>query len=416
MILLKAINLNYIHPAKQVTDQAEIMQIMEVALSGHFAGGVKSDEFRKKLQDFLHIKHVVLCNSGSSANLLAASSTTSPKFKKQMFPGDEVITAACGFPTTVNPTIQNGFKPVFIDCELGTYVPTLEKIEEAITEKTRAIFLTHTLGNLFPVEEVQNLCDLFDLVLIEDCCDALGSRYNGKLAGTFGDFGTLSFYPAHMISCGEGGAVYTRSSMNMTILESFRDWGRACWCAPGCDNTCGKRFSWEHEGLPFGFDHKYTYEHIGYNLKMSDLNAAIGVAQMDKLEGFIEARKRNHTELFNDFHAEGLDEWFILPKAAPNSDPVWFGFCLTIENNAPFSRRDIVTFLEEKGIGTRQLFGGNLLRHPAYRDIDHRVSGSLRNSDKILIDSFWFGCHPAIGNEERDRIVSAFFEFTREKI
>lgn len=405
--------MNYIHPAKQVTDNTELFQIMQVALSGHYAAGVKSDEFRKKLQDFLRIKHVVLCNSGSSASLLAVSATTSPKFKKQLFPGDEVVTAACGFPTTINPILQNGLKPVFIDSELGTYVPSLEMIEAAVTDKTRAIMLTHTLGNPFPVEEVQKICELFDLVLIEDCCDALGATYNDRLVGTFGDFGTLSFYPAHHISCGEGGAVYTRSSMNMTILESFRDWGRACWCAPGCDNTCGKRFDWEYEGLPYGFDHKYVYDHIGYNLKMSDLNAAVGVAQIDKAKGFIETRRKNHTELFNDFHTEGLDEWFILPKATPNSNPSWFGFCLTIRDQARFSRRDIATFLEEKGIGSRQLFGGNLLRQPAYKDLDNKVVGSLKNSNKILLDSFWVGCHPAIGNLERDRIVSAFIEFTK---
>jgi CDP-6-deoxy-D-xylo-4-hexulose-3-dehydrase len=399
--------MTYIHPAKQISGEEEVAQILEVANSGHFAGGIKTTEFEKLLKKFIGVRHVVTTNSGSSANLLALS-VLAKGFPKGM----EVITAACGFPTTVNPIIQNGFIPVFVDVALGTYVPTLEMIREAITEKTAGIVLAHTLGNPFAVEEVAEICKELGLFLVEDSCDALGSTYNGRMVGTFGDFGTLSFYPAHHISTGEGGAVVTNKSLNMVDAESFRDWGRSCWCPPGVDNTCGKRFEHEYADLPYGFDHKYVYNNLGYNLKMSDLNAAVGVAQMGRLEGFIHSRRENHEILGYHLRAHGMDEFFIPPVATKKSNPSWFGYCLTIRDGMPFTRRDVVTFLESEGIGTRQLFGGNLLHHPAYQNIDYRISQELKNSDKILKDTFWIGCHPGIGQEERQRIVLAFDKFT----
>lgn len=406
--------MQYIHPAKQVTDNEEIKQILDVALSGHYAGGVKTEEFSKKLKQFLGIKNVVLCNSGSSANLLAVSACLSPKFQKRIYSGDSVITTAVGFPTTVNPLFQNGLKPTFIDAELGTYVPSLDMILEAITLRTRVIILAHTLGNPFQEKELAEECERREITLLVDACDGLGSTYAGQYVGTYADMATLSFYPAHMISCGEGGAVYTRSSLNRVILESFRDWGRDCWCEPGKDNTCGKRFNWDYEELPHGFDHKYVYEHLGYNLKMSDLNAAVGVAQMDKLPFFIEKRRYNHAALKLSFQEAGFDEYFILPEATPNSDPVWFGFCLTIRDGMSFTRHDLVQYLESNQVGTRQLFGGNLLRHPAYANLDYDKVGDLRNADKILMDSFWVGVHPAIGGAEIFHIVSIFSDFLKQ--
>lgn len=402
----------YIPPAKQVTDHAEIMQILEVALSGHYAGGVKTDEFSKKLKQFLGIKNVVLCNSGSSANLLAVSACLSPKFQKRIYSGDSVITTAVGFPTTVNPLFQNGLKPTFIDAELGTYVPSLEMILEAITPRTRLIILAHTLGNPFQEKELAEECEKRGIILLSDCCDALGSTYDGQIVGTYSDMATLSFYPAHIISCGQAGAVYTRSSLNKVILESFRAWGRQCFCPPGKDNTCGKRFSHEYEELPYGFDHKYVYDHIGYNLDTSDLNAAVGVAQMDKLPDFIIKRRENHATLKLLFQEAGFDEYFILPEATPNSNPVWFGFCLTIRDGMPFTRHDLVQYLESNQVGTRQLFGGNLLRHPAYANLDYDKL-DLHNADKILMDSLWFGCHPGMGEIEIFHIVTTFNNFLK---
>lgn len=402
--------MDYIHAAKQVTDQAEIDQIMEVALSTHYAGGAKADEFSKKLKKFLKVKNVVLCNSGSSANLLAMSAAKELYGLKD---GDEVITTACGFPTTVNPIIQNGLIPVFIDVDLGTYVANLATVEAAIGERTKAIFMAHTLGNPFSEREVREMCDTYGMVLISDCCDALGATYEDRHVGTFSRFATLSHYPAHQLSCGEGGTVYGQSDWANVTVKSLAEWGRSCYCEPGKDNTCGKRFCWNYETLPYGFDHKYVYERIGYNLKMSDLNAAVGVAQMDKLEGFVEARRKNHTELWLDFTFHGLDEYFILPKDTLKSKPSPFGFCLTIRDGMPFTRLELVRFLEENQIGTRQLFGGNLIRHPAYKDVKYKVAGSLENSDKIMMDSFWFGVHPAITYIERDYILDKFVEFTR---
>ena len=405
----------YISPAKQVTDNEELRQILEVALSGHYAGGIKSEEFGKKLKQFLGIKNVILTNSGSSANLLAVSACLSPKFQKRIYPGDSVITTAVGFPTTVNPLFQNGLRPTFIDAELGTYVPSLDMVLEAITPRTRLIILAHTLGNPFQEKELAEECERREITLIADCCDGLGSTYASEYVGTYADMATLSFYPAHMISCGEGGAVYTRSSLNRVVLESFRDWGRSCYCLPGVDNTCGKRFNWDFEELPYGFDHKYVYEHIGYNLKMSDLNAAVGVAQMDKLPDFIVKRRQNHAALKLSFQEAGFGEYFILPEATPNSDPVWFGFCLTIRDGMPFTRRDLVQYLESHQVGTRQLFGGNLLRHPAYANLDYDKVGSLSNADKILMDSFWVACHPALSSIEIFHIVTTFNNFLKQR-
>lgn len=405
--------MDYIYPARQVTDQAEIDQIIEVAESGHYAAGKKVAEFGKKLKKFLKVKNVSLCNSGSSANLLAMSAA---KEIYGLWKGSEVITTACGFPTTLNPIIQNGLKPVFIDVDLATYVATIDNIEQAIDNNTKAIFMAHTLGNPFMERQVRELCDSYGLILLSDCCDALGTMYEGQHVGHWSHFSTLSFYPAHMISAGEGGAVYGHSDLSNRIIQSFGEWGRSCFCSPGVDNTCGKRFEWEYDNLPFGFDHKYVYDRIGYNLKMSDLHAAVGVAQMDKLPDFIEARRMNHVDLWASFTLTGLDEFFILPENTPNSDPSWFGFCLTIRDGMPFDRLSLVRYLEKKGIGTRQLFGGNLLRHPAYKDIEYRKVGNLENSDKIMTDSFWVGCHPDILREDRNYIVDTFLKFVKEEI
>jgi CDP-4-dehydro-6-deoxyglucose reductase, E1 len=400
--------MNYIYPAKQVTDQAEIDQILEVAESGHFAAGKKADEFSKKLKKFLGVKNVLLCNSGSSANLLAMSAV------KELFglkSGYEVITTACGFPTTVNPIIQTGLVPVFIDIELGTYVPTVDAVEEAISSKTKAVFMAHTLGNPFPVREIKDLCDKHGLILLEDCCDALGSTYKSRMVGTFGEVATLSMFPAHIISTGEGGAVFTKNSKLASIIESYCSWGKDCWCPPGVDNTCGKRFSWELGSLPFGYDHKYIFSRVGYNLKMSDLHAAVGVAQMDKLEGFIEKRNENYWNLLISFLDGGLGKYFIIPEILNNSHPVPFGFCLTIRDGVSFTKLEIVKFLEEKGIGSRSLFGGNLIRQPAYQNVKHRISGTLKNSDKIMTDTFWIGCHPAIDHQDIKYMIDTFIEF-----
>lgn len=397
--------MKYINTAQQVTDSEEIRQVMDVLLSGKFAGGSKSKEFSSGIRKYTGNKQAILCNSGSSANLLVISSI---KSHYKLSDGDEVITTAAGFPTTLNPIIQNGFRPVVIDCELGTYVPTVSQVEEAISDKTKIVFLAHTLGNPVPAKDIKELCDSKGIIFVEDCCDALGSRHEGKLVGNFGIAGTYSFYPAHHISTGEGGAVVTNSSKFASVIASFRDWGRHCWCEPGVDNTCGKRFDWEYELLPTGFDHKYVYSEIGYNLKMSDLNAALGVAQIEKLPLFVDKRRENHRKMLDGMRNIGMDKFFILPEASKGSDPSWFGFCITIKDTFALSRRDLVVRLNRLDIGTRNLFGGNLIKHPAYKNTNFRVVGELNNSDKIMNDTFWFGCHPAMGNEEIDRILEAF--------
>jgi CDP-4-dehydro-6-deoxyglucose reductase, E1 len=346
-------------------------------------------------------------NSGSSANLVALSALTSPKLgERRLRPGDEVLTVAAGFPTTVNPTIQNGLVPVFVDVSVPTYNIDVKYLDEARSPKTRAVMLAHTLGNPFDLAAVSDFCKRHDLWLVEDCCDALGATYNGKPVGTFGELSTVSFYPAHHITMGEGGCVLTDRPQLKTLIESFRDWGRDCWCDPGKDNTCGKRFGWQAGELPFGYDHKYTYSHIGYNLKVTDMQAAIGVAQLKKLPDFIAARRAN----FQRLH-EGLrefEEFFILPQATPGSEPSWFGFPLAIRPGAPLARNAVVRHLEERKIATRLLFGGNLLRQPAYRDVVHRKIGTLSNSDFVMNEVFWIGVYPGITSVHLDHILASF--------
>jgi CDP-6-deoxy-D-xylo-4-hexulose-3-dehydrase len=356
----------------------------------------------------------MLVNSGSSANLLAVSCLTSPTLAdRRLAPGDEVITVASGFPTTLNPTIQNGLVPVFVDVELPTYNVDVTALEAAVGPRTRAIMIAHTLGNPFDLARVAAIAQKHELWLIEDCCDAVGSLYDGKLVGTFGDLATISFYPAHHITMGEGGAVLTNSMRLKKLVESFRDWGRDCWCEPGKDNTCGKRYGWQLGNLPCGYDHKYTYSHIGYNLKITDLQAAIGVAQLEKLPAFGRARRENFARLKSGL--AGLEEVLILPEATPRSDPSWFGFPISVRPSAPFTRDDLVKFLEARQIGTRFLFGGNLLDQPAYTEIEHRVVGSLDNARFIARSSFWVGTYPGLRPRMIDYVAESIREFVNTR-
>jgi CDP-6-deoxy-D-xylo-4-hexulose-3-dehydrase len=336
-----------------------------------------------------------MVNSGSSANLLALSSLTSPAHgDRALKPGDEVITVAAGFPTTVTPIIQNGLMPVYVDVDPETYIAIDEQLEAAISPKSRAIMMAHTLGNPFNLDLVARLAEKHNLWVIEDSCDALGGTYKGQNLGTFGDLATFSFYPAHHITTGEGGAVVVKKVIHKRVVESFRDWGRDCWCAPGCDNTCLKRYEWTLGTLPEGYDHKYTYSHLGYNLKSGDIQAAIGLAQLDRLDSFIELRRRNWQYLSNGF--KGLEEFLLLPKASENSEPSWFGFALTVKPASPKSRNQIVQELNDKKIGTRLLFGGNLLRQPAFINTPRRVVGDLKNTDIVMKDTFWIGVWPGL--------------------
>jgi CDP-6-deoxy-D-xylo-4-hexulose-3-dehydrase len=376
--------------------------------AGKFAKQIET-EFAK----FLGAKYCLLTNSGSSANLLAISALTSPKLgDKQLKIGDEVITVAATFPTTVNPIIQNNLVPVFMDVDVGTYNIQADKIEEALSEKTKAIFLAHTLGNPFNLDKILEICKEYNLWLIEDNCDALGSKYNGKYTGTFGHIATFSFYPAHHITMGEGGALVTNDAQLKRIIESFRDWGRDCWCEPGHDNTCGKRFGWQLGTLPFGYDHKYIYSHVGYNLKITDMQAAIGVEQLKKLPSFIEARKKNFKLIYDGLKKYG--KYFILPEVEPEADPSWFGFMLTVRKNAGFTKNNIVKYLEENKIATRMLFAGNIVRHPSFENVKYRIYGNLVNTDRIMNDTFWIGVYPGITNEMIDYILGKFDEFFKK--
>ena len=391
----------------RVFDADELVHLVDAALDFWLTTGRYAAQFEREFARFLGVRHAILCNSGSSANLLALSALTSPKLgERRLRPGDEVITVAAGFPTTVNPIIQNNLVPVFLDIELGTYNVDVRYLEEAIGPRTRAIFLAHTLGNPFDLDAVLDVAKRHDLWLIEDNCDALGSTYKGKLTGTFGDLATVSFYPPHHITMGEGGCVLTNSPKLKVLVESFRDWGRDCWCAPGKDNTCGKRFEWQLGELPYGYDHKYIYSHIGYNLKLTDMQAAVGVAQLKKLPGFIEARKRNWQLLH-----EGLklfEEFFILPRSTPDSDPSWFGFLITLRPGAPFTRNELVGYLESCGIATRLLFGGNLTRQPAYRDVPYRCVSNLANTDVVMIQTFWIGVYPGLTDKHIGYVIDRF--------
>lgn len=387
----------------KVIGAAELKNMVEASLDGWLTTGRFNDAFEKRLAQFLGVKHVLTANSGSSANLLAFSALTSSNLgERAIKPGDEVITVAAGFPTTVNPILQYGAVPVFVDVHLPTYNIDASLIETAVSEKTRAIMLAHTLGNPYDLTEVTRIAGKYNLWLIEDCCDALGSTFDGRLVGTFGDIATLSFYPAHHITMGEGGAVFTNNSKLSGILESVRDWGRDCWCDPGKDNTCGKRFGWQLGSLPTGYDHKYTYSHLGYNLKVTDMQAACALAQMDRLPGFIEARKRNFA--FLKERLKSCEEFLILPEATADSDPSWFGFPITIRNEAGVSRVDLLEYLDQYKIGTRLLFAGNLTRQPYFEGRTYRVSGELKNTDKIMNDTFWVGVYPGLSGSMLDCI------------
>ncbi|MGL5289487.1 MAG: lipopolysaccharide biosynthesis protein RfbH [Aeromonas sp.] len=397
-------------PAGKVIGARELQLMVEASLDGWLTTGRFNDAFEKKLGEYIGVSHVLTTTSGSSANLLAMTALTSHKLgDRALKPGDEIITVAAGFPTTVNPAIQNGLIPVFVDVDIPTYNINAALIEAAVTEKTKAIMVAHTLGNLFDLAEVRRIADKYNLWLIEDCCDALGSRYDGKMAGTFGDIGTVSFYPAHHITMGEGGAVFTKSSELKKIIESFRDWGRDCYCAPGCDNTCGKRFSQQLGSLPEGYDHKYTYSHLGYNLKITDMQAACGLAQLERVEEFVEQRKANFAYL-----KAGLAncvEFLELPQATKNSEPSWFGFPITVKESAGVSRLELIKFLDEAKVGTRLLFAGNLTRQPYFAGREYRVVGELTNTDRIMNQTFWIGIYPGLTLEHLDYVIAKFEEF-----
>ncbi|MCB9009055.1 MAG: lipopolysaccharide biosynthesis protein RfbH [Ardenticatenaceae bacterium] len=394
----------------RVFDAAEMVNLVDSSLEFWLTTGRYAEQFEREFARWMGVRHAVLCNSGSSANLLALSALTSPKLEeRQLKPGDEVITVAAGFPTTVNPIVQNQLTPVFLDIELGTYNVDVSLLETAVSPRTKAIMIAHTLGNPFNLEAVLELANKHNLWLIEDNCDAVGSIYNGRLTGSFGHLSTVSFYPAHHITMGEGGCVLTRHAQLKKLVESFRDWGRDCWCAPGVANTCGKRFEWQLGELPEGYDHKYIYSHIGYNLKMTDMQAAIGVAQLDKLPDFIAARKRNWQLLYDGL--KQYEEFFILPQATPNSEPSWFGFLLTVRPDAPFSRNDLVQFLEANQVATRLLFSGNITRQPAYQNVPYRVVGDLANTDTVMNQTFWIGVYPRITPDMVRYVLEIFAQF-----
>ena len=385
-------------PSGKVIGAAELKNMVEASLDGWLTTGRFNDQFESALARFLGVDYLLTVNSGSSANLVAFSTLTSPQLgDRAIQAGDEVIGVAAGFPTTVNPILQFGAVPVFVDVELGTYNIDAAKVEAAIGPRTKAIMLAHTLGNPYNLEVITALCRKHGLWLIEDCCDALGSTYDGKLVGTFGDIGTLSFYPAHHITMGEGGAVFTNNPQLKRIAESFRDWGRDCYCAPGKDNTCGKRFCQQLGTLPFGYDHKYTYSHLGYNLKITDMQAACGLAQLERAPEFIAQRKANFA--FLKERLASCEEFLILPQATPNSDPSWFGFPITLRDNAPVSRIELLSYLDQNRIGTRLLFAGNLTRQPYMIGRNYRVSGDLTNTDIVMNNTFWIGVQPALSRE-----------------
>jgi CDP-6-deoxy-D-xylo-4-hexulose-3-dehydrase len=403
----------------KVLDPEDFAALVDACLDGWLTAGRFHPMFERALARYVGARDAVFVNSGSSANLCALSALTSPKLgkskkrfgKRPLEPGDEVLTVASGFPTTVNPIIQNGMRPVVVDIGLGTYDAIPERLREAVGPKTRAIMMAHTLGNPFDLDTVQELCDKHGLWLVEDSCDALGSTYDGKRTGSFGDTATLSFYPAHHITTGEGGAVFVKSALVRKQVESFRDWGRDCYCAPGDANTCQKRFEWQLGDLPKGYDHKYIYSHIGYNLKATDMQAAIGLSQLAKIDGFVKARKANFDYLTSRLSgAEGL----ILPVATPKSDPSWFGFPITLDPEHPVDRTKFMQFLDERKIGFRQLFAGNLVKQPAYRNVDFRIVGDLTNTDIVMNRTFWVGTYPGLNRPMLDFVADSIREYMAE--
>ena len=399
-----------VHYAGRVFDEKELVNLVDSSLDFWLTAGRYSQEFTEKLEDFFKLSNIVLTNSGSSSNLLAFSALTSKKLgKKRLLPGDEVITVAGGFPSTISPIIQNQMVPVFLDLEIGTYNIDVTHLKEALSTRTKAVMLAHTLGNPFNLKAIMEVVQDQDLWLIEDNCDALGAKYNRQMTGTFGHISTVSFYPAHHITTGEGGCVATNDDLLGQIIRSFRDWGRDCYCEGGENNTCGKRFSQQFGTLPLGYDHKYVYSEIGYNLKMTDMQAAIGSAQIEKIPGFVEARKNNFNKIYNGL--KDLDSLLILPEATENAEPSWFCFILTVRENKGYSRNELVEFLNQNNIETRNLFAGNLLRHPAFIDIGHRVVGSLTNTDYIMNNTFFVGTYPGMTDEKIDYMIEKIHEF-----
>jgi CDP-6-deoxy-D-xylo-4-hexulose-3-dehydrase len=399
----------------KVFNADEMQHLVDSSLDFWLTTGRYAEQFETQFSKVMGMKHALLCNSGSSANLLAVTALTSPRLKKRALKeGDEVITVAAGFPTTVNPILQNRLVPVFVDVQLGTYDATMESIEAAIGPKTKAIVMAHTLGNPFNLDGVMSIAKEHNLFVVEDTCDAVGATYNDKPVGSFGDISTTSFYPAHHITMGEGGCVLVKSAPMKKIVESFRDWGRDCWCPPGNDDTCGRRFDWQLGELPYGYDHKYVYSHIGYNLKLTDMQAAVGVAQLKKLPDFIEARRHNFNRLYAGL--KKFEEVLILPETTPKSNPSWFGFAITVRPGAPFSRLELVQHIESRRIGTRLLFGGNLMRQPAYIGMPHRVVGSLTNANIITDNTFWLGVYPGLNDEMVDFMIATVAEFVETKV
>ncbi|CAB5497294.1 lipopolysaccharide biosynthesis protein RfbH [Bathymodiolus azoricus thioautotrophic gill symbiont] len=395
-------------PSGKVIGATELQYMVDASLDGWLTTGRFNRKFEKELSEFIDIKHLITVNSGSSANLVAFATLTSPKLGNSAIKkGDEVIGVAAGFPTTVNPIVQFGAIPVFVDVDLETHNVDADLIEAAITPKTKAIMLAHTLGNPYNLDKVKMLCDKYNLWLIEDCCDALGAKYNNQHVGTFGDIATCSFYPAHHITMGEGGAVFTNNAELMTIAESFRDWGRDCYCDPGCDNTCERRFEQQLGDLPYGYDHKYTYSHLGYNLKISDMQAACGLAQLKRLPEFIKKRNENFAYLKNKL--SGLTQFIDLPQVTENSEPSWFGFPITLKDN--IDRVKFTQYLDSHKIGTRLLFAGNLTKQPYFQDIEYRIVGNLTNTDITMNKTLWLGIYPALGVGQLDFIAEKIQEF-----
>lgn len=399
--------------AGKVIGAKELRLLVDAALDGWLTTGRFNDAFENRLAEFLDVNYVLTTNSGSSANLLAIAALTSPSLgARAIRPGDEVITVAAGFPTTVNPILQHGAVPVFVDVQIPTYNVDPGKIEAAVSNKTKAVMLAHTLGNPFDLTEVMRVVKKYNLWLIEDCCDALGSTHDSKPVGTFGDIGTVSFYPAHHITMGEGGAVFTKNGQLKRIIESFRDWGRACYCPPGHDNTCAKRFEWQLGGLPFGYDHKFTYSHLGFNLKITDMQAAVGLAQMDRLSEFIDVRKRNFRYLMEKL--TDLKKYLILPESIARADPAWFGFPMTLRGEYGGKRVDLLQYLDRHKIGTRLLFGGNLTRQPYMAGRNYRIVGDLTQTDVVMNRTFWIGVYPALDRARLDYVVEKLGQFFRE--
>ncbi len=405
----------YLPPSGKVVDADDLVALLDSSMDMWLTTGRYAKTFVELLKKRFDVASAHLTVSGSAANLLAVSALTSPKLgPKRLLPGDEIITVACGFPTTVAPMIQNRLIPVFVDVDLETANVEVSKLEAALSSKTRAVMFAHTLGNPFDLATVAAFAEKHNLYLIEDCCDALGASFGGKSVGSWGDMGTVSFYPAHHITTGEGGAVLTKRKHLVRLIDSFRDWGRDCWCEPGADNTCKARFSWRLGDLPEGYDHKYTYSHLGYNMKMTDMQAALGVSQITKVDGFITKRRANHAWLVEAFKKRGLDEIFVLPKATQGSEPSWFGFLLTVKDGSALSRNKLVQALEERKVGTRLMFAGNMVRQPAFKGAEYRVVGGLEVTDKIMNDSFWIGSWPGLGEEELTYMADTVAHLSKE--